>query len=227
MYKGSDSCKVPFPAKSRCKGPEGCTFIKLQSTVCNFHNIHSLYICNGCDHYHVCEGGDECIVINTGENIVCLLTGNCVSDDIEQITTIMAKTHQGLEKTYDECTYHGIAEAIKKDIKVFFNRENNGFEEIKKSILENGELKHDVDKLIDVTLNVSIHLFRKHEYGYDLICSMYIQIIISIYSTKTVYNSLLFKCTRNKRYDSVLKKMRELWMSTLVTGDIVVQNAAF
>lgn len=224
MYQGSYFNSVIQPPKSKCGQPRGCSFKRIESLICSAHHVTCLYICHDCDNYHICDGGDECIVINTGESMVCFLTGNCVSDNVQDFGSLLVKAPKPLENTCEEYTYHGIAESIKKDIYMFFNRDNNNLVEIKNAILNDTFLKPEISKLIEVTLSISIHLFGKNSYGYDLICSMYIQIIISIYSTKTVYNNLLFKCTKNKRYDSILKRIRELWMSTLATGDSVQNN---
>ncbi|UTM04653.1 protein UL92 [Equid gammaherpesvirus 2] len=217
------------PTKLRCGGPEGCYYVRVESLICALHGVSSLYVCRACENYHVCDGGDECIVVNTGDNMVCFLTGNCVADNIQDFCDLniaVKKKEMECAPTDDYNTFLGIAEAIKKDIFTFFNREDGKLAEIREAILTEGGLRPEIGRLIEVTLRVSIHIFSKSDHGYDVICSMYVQIIISIYSTKTVYNGLLFKCTKNKRYDSVLKKMRELWMSTSATGGCAGAAAA-
>ncbi|AIU39556.1 protein UL92 [Equid gammaherpesvirus 5] len=225
---GASSSSAVAAPKLRCGGPDGCYYLRVESLICSLHGISSLYVCRECENYHVCDGGDDCIVVNTGDNMVCFLTGNCVADNIQEFCNLsVAVKKKDLEcaPTDDVNTFMGIAEAIKRDIFAFFNRENCKLAEIRAAILTEEGLRPEIGRLIEVTLRVSIHIFSKSEHGYDVICSMYVQIIISIYSTKTVYNGLLFKCTKNKRYDSVLKKMRELWMSTSATGGSAVAYA--
>ena len=75
-------------------------------------------------------------------------------------------------------------------------------------------------RVVNVDIHISLicqHLFQDIPYAYSLVCSMYIHIIISIFSTKTVYGNVLFKCTKNKRFDNLVKQIREIWMSTLTT----------
>nr|BEG23101.1 homolog of EHV2 ORF31 protein UL92 [Macronycteris gammaherpesvirus 1] len=226
MHKGGTFKSAISSPKPKCGRPNGCFFEKLNSLICMHHQLTCLYICQNCEHYHVCDGGDECIVINTGESMVCLLTGNCISENVQEFTNLMVKVLNSPQSKYEEYCYQGLTERVKKDLFAFFNRNNENIAEIKEVILNQNSLKPEISKLVDATLGVCSHLFGKDGYGYDLICSMYIQIIISIYSTKTVYNSLLFKCTRNKRYDCVLKRMRELWMSTSVTGDSALKSVS-
>ncbi|AJG42955.1 hypothetical protein KM481_gp25 [Harp seal herpesvirus] len=211
--------------KPRCKWPDSCTFERLSNTICAYHKVSCIFKCSSCHNYHTCDGGDECIVINTGENLVCMLTGSCIFNEIHDFKNIIVKTHKVLDKKPDECTLHGVLQSIKSDLVSFFCNANNNLDEVRAIILDDSQLKPNIEKLINITFVEAQQLFYTCEYGYDIICSMYIQIIISIYSTKTVYDNLLFKCMRNKKYDAVLKKMRELWMCTLLTGDSVPTSA--
>ncbi|BBB06480.1 hypothetical protein [Rhinolophus gammaherpesvirus 1] len=225
VCEGSHADEGVIPPRPKCGQPRGCCFKKVEYLICSAHQVDCLYICPDCEHYHICDGGDDCIFINTGESIVCFLTGNCVSDNVQEFSSLLVKAHKPLDSTCEDYTYYGIAGCIKRDIFVFFNRDNSNLKEIRDAVSDETALKPDISRLVDITLKVTIHLFGKNGYGYDLICSMYVQIIISIYSTRTVYNNLLFKSTRNKRYDTILKRIRELWMSTLATGGSVPIDA--
>lgn len=164
------------------------------------------------------------MVINTGENMVCVLTGLCVMDNVQELGGYMIQTYNAREKGYDPNVYEGIIESIKEDIIKFFSSDYANNLEINDVIMEEGHLKSNITQLISQTFKFCFHLFEETNCGYDLICSMYIHIIISIYSKKTVYGHVLFKCTKNKKYDAILKTMREVWMSTLITIDSPLKN---
>ncbi|ALE14743.1 ORF31 [Felid gammaherpesvirus 1] len=211
--------------RPKCRWPESCTLDRVNYTICGYHNISCIFRCCVCNHYHICDGGDECVVINTGESLVCMLTGSCLTNEIQDYKNLVVRAHKALEKKPDGYTLQCVLQAVKRDIVNFFSNAESVLNEVKNVILLNNEtLTHDIEKLIDLTYSETHQLFSTCEYGYNIICSMYIQIIISIYSSKTIYNNLLFKCTKNKKYDTILKRMRELWMSTLTTGSSVLKH---
>lgn len=85
-------------------------------------------------------------------------------------------------------------------------------------------LSSTIRDIIARTFSLCSHLLSDPDHGYRVICSIYIHIIISIYSSKTVYDALLFKSTKNKKLDGVLKRVREEWMRILTTGDTSLRD---
>lgn len=198
-----------------------CEYSLLDSPICRYHEVACIYQCCTCGRYHICDGGTDCLVLNTGENMVCVLTCNCVSGNIQGVENYLQKTFTALQQNYDSAAYDGLLLSIHSDIVSFFTRASNkDLVDIAGKIIEHGDLKYKLKDLVNSTFVYCHKIFEENSCGYDLICSIYINIIISIFSTKTVYGSLLFKCTKNKKYDSIVKTMREIWMSTLITGDI-------
>lgn len=194
-----------------------CEFRKLETPICTFHSISCIYHCDECDTYHVCDGGVECIPIDTGENMVCVLTGKCIDDNMAASVTVVDGVFKRLDEHCEKHVYENIILSLKLDIIKFFSSVQN-MEDVQKVIFKsNGELTSDIETLISSTFHFCARLFDDVTWAYDLVCSMYIHIIISVYSSRTVYGNLLFKCTKNKRYDTILKQMREAWMSTLTT----------
>ncbi|AAC95557.1 orf 31 [Ateline gammaherpesvirus 3] len=195
-----------------------CQFNKLNTVICQYHKVFCLYQCVQCKKYHVCDGSKTCVLINTGESLVCMLTGNCIFNNFQESTFLQQDNVKEPMQQFDYTLFANILESLKQDLENYFIK-SYGLEEVKNAIMNNCSLKPEIYNLIRCTFQHCCHIFGEIHYGYDIICSMYIHIIISIYSTKTVYGNLLFKCTKNKKYDYILKRMRETWMSTLITGD--------
>nr|WEM32496.1 hypothetical protein [Bovine gammaherpesvirus 4] len=195
-----------------------CSMGLFNTPLCLRHKVNCVYFCSECEKIHLCDGGKECVMTNTGENMVCLLTGNCIFENLQGIKDYVSNVYV-LEQKCDQNMFLNIIQSIIEDIFKFFTSVCV-LPEIQEALLgEEGELKPHIIQLIKKTFGLCAHVFGETKCGYDLICSMYIHVIISIYSSKTVYGNLLFKCTKNKKYDSVVKKMREQWMSTLIIGD--------
>lgn len=200
-----------------------CSFERLRNPLCQLHNITTVYQCTICEDYHVCNGGRDCLMLNTGENMVCLLTGASILDNFQDSAFIPAQSLRVPEPTTDLGAVQNIIFNIQSDMARYFSQ-GEGLADVKEAIIDNGDLKPRVAHIIERTFLHCQNLLEEVDYGYDLICSMYTHIIISIYSTKTVYGPLLFKCTKNKRYDGVVKRIRQEWMSMLTTGDSWAKN---
>ncbi|ARW78094.1 protein UL92 [Common bottlenose dolphin gammaherpesvirus 1 strain Sarasota] len=230
MYQGSEAGQhSPRPA-FREDGPgcapspvdeapsHQCDFSKVDTPICRRHRITCIYVCRQCHAYHVCDGGRECVAINTGENVVCLLTGRCIEDNTLDIGSLASGTLKRIEQPYEKHVYENIIQSLKVDLRNFFSA-GQSMKEVKMAIFDqaSSSLLPEIESLIADTFPMCASLFGEISWAYDVVCSMYIHIIISIYSTRTVYGNLLFKCTKNKRYDIILKRMRERWMSMLTT----------
>ncbi|AAO12333.1 hypothetical protein KM546_gp27 [Porcine lymphotropic herpesvirus 3] len=195
-----------------------CEFRMVENMATSYHNVQTIYMCVVCDKYHVCDGGTECLPLNTGENMVCLFTGKCMAENLQNINFLCDEIKTKCDKTYEDHSFENILESLKQDIQLYFSRSNLSV--IKNKIFDaSGELKKEIDKVLKLSFQCCQHLFGEISYAYDLVCSIYIHVIISVYATQTVYGNLLFKCTKNKKHDVVVKNIREVWMSTLITGD--------
>lgn len=195
-----------------------CSFTRVDDPICRLHGVSCLYRCILCNRYHVCTGGSSCLVINTGENMVCVLTGNCIIETMQDTRFCCPQSDINPSRTDRKFMFNNILASVKADIAHFFS-DSARWREIYAQISADGHLNNKVSCLIDSTFEACHHLFGDIPYAYSLVCSMYIHIIISIFSTKTVYGPLLFKCTKNKKYDALVKQIRETWMSTLTMLD--------
>ena len=193
-----------------------CQFVRLQDPICKFHKVDCLYRCTVCNRFHVCNGGNSCLVINTGENMVCVLTGSCIMETVQDTRFCISASDTCRATTDHKYVFNNIVLSIMSDIAYFFSS-SISLKEVSQAIFIHGNLKPTICALIESTFDICQHLFQDIPYAYSLVCSMYIHIIISIFSTKTVYGNVLFKCTKNKRFDNLVKQIREIWMSTLTT----------
>ncbi|AJE29673.1 ORF31 [macacine gammaherpesvirus 12] len=199
----------------RCKE---CQMTRVDSPICRFHNVFNLYQCLDCKRYHVCDGGRDCVIVYTRENLVCDLTGSCVLDNVQDVCAYGPSERRAPESFTDPAVSHSARESLKGDILRYF--ETVGAKsEAYSTVVKNGQLNGIVGGLIDATFNECLPVMSDGECGRDLAASIYVHIIISIYSTKTVYDNLLFKCTRNKKYDHIVKNIRARWMRMVSTGD--------
>ncbi|AAO12371.1 unknown [Porcine lymphotropic herpesvirus 2] len=195
-----------------------CTFRQVINMATTYHDVNTIYRCDQCDRYHVCDGGSECLPLNTGENLVCIFTGKCIGENIQNINFLSDQGISISTKPYEDHSFENIIESLKRDIQLYFSRSNLTL--IKTKIFDtSGELKKPIEQVLKSSFKHCKHLFSEITYAYDLVCSMYIHVIISVYSARTVYGNLLFKCTKNKKHDMIVKNIRKAWMSTLITGD--------
>lgn len=186
----------------------------------SFHNISNIFVCPQCRKYHVCDGYGECLPVNMGDGLVCVLTGRCVAENIsfQHIAFAQPPMLQGAKLMYEDQSFEAIIGNVQEDVLAYF--EKSAHSEIKDQILDGpGKLKQEVLDLIKKTFSYCYYIFSSVSYAYSLVCSIYIHVIISVYSSKTVYGNLIFKCTKNKKFDAVVKSIRQTWMSTLTTGD--------
>nr|QRE02512.1 hypothetical protein [Otarine gammaherpesvirus 4] len=206
-----------------------CQFERMKSRAALENAIACIYHCNECGAYHVCDGGAQCKLVDTGESVVCILTGSCVGDTGHGTSSVItcgdAATIMNTE-SYERQAFDNIIRALQVDIGHFFSTASD-MDDVQSAVLDGtgGCLKPTIADLIAATFHLCYHLFDEAACAYDIVCSMYIHIIISVYSTRTVYGSLLFKCTKNKRYDAILKRMRQQWMHMLTIEMEPQQNA--
>ncbi|QDQ69239.1 UL92 [Colobine gammaherpesvirus 1] len=195
-----------------------CDMRLVTALLCRFHGVGCLYQCLICYDYHVCDGGKECVLVNTSENVICDLTGNCVSDNFQEVQRSGPSRSRILEAPTDVSAYHAVLACLKRDI-VSYLRSWPDTGDVVEQIARDDRVTDDISRIIDDTFFDCLPVLGEARGGYALICSMYLHVIISIYSTKTVYNSMLFKCTKNKKYDCIAKRVRTQWMRTLSTRD--------
>lgn len=205
-----------FARKGPCRG--SCIYQRVKLPLCRSPCTASLYRCCKCDRYHVCDGGIECAPICAGEDLLCSLTGSAVGDNIQDGVFRPSQPDRDSEVP-TAATLGAIIACVQADIASFFARRPDLADVARVVLDHNGSLQPSVSYGIERTFEHCRRLLETTNAGYDLICSMYAHVIISIYSERTVYGSLLFKCTKNKRCDPVVKRIREEWMSTLITGD--------
>nr|WAH70937.1 protein 31 [Eptesicus fuscus gammaherpesvirus] len=236
-----------------CGGASGrtCSFTKVNSPICSFHRVTNIYQCEECERYHVCDGEGACHLVETRESLVCALTGRCMPSRAPDLGARGGARapfffHKGALDYGgpDGHALDGVLGAVQADMARYFSTaESPDMEDVRAAVLlspaggdvrekgaQNGHaqptLRPEVEALIRDTFPLCRHVFAEASRGYDIICSMYVHIIISVYATKTVYGNLLFKCTKNKKYNAVVKRMREAWMSTLITGAIAAGAAS-
>lgn len=185
-----------------------------------FHTVDNIFVCTECKTYHVCDGGEDCYLVNMGEGLVCELTGRCAVNSVSfgnprPMSPVIYPHHNtpGPNQFLDS-----VVQCVQRDVAIYLS--SSSYEEVKdKVLLCQGELREEVADLIKTTFNHCQNIFQSAQCAYSLICSIYIHVIISVYSSKTVYGNLIFKCTKNKKFDSVAKSIRQAWMSILTTGD--------
>ncbi|ABB22248.1 hypothetical protein OvHV-2gp28 [Ovine gammaherpesvirus 2] len=218
MCARSGQSAVPKPGAANS---HQCDFTKMITMATTFHGVDYIYICPTCARYHVCDGGHECAIVTVREGLVCELTGRCVADSVTYGTQ-GPNSPRGTYTSENHCSnqsFENVVSCVQQDVAFYFS--NSAYEEVKMSVLAAPcELCHEVSSLIKTTFKHCQDVFRSAQCAYSLICSIYIHVIISVYSSKTVYGNLIFKCTKNKKFDSVAKSIRQAWMSTLTTGDI-------
>lgn len=209
-------------------GGEGCSYARLEYQILRAHGVSELYACTVCGRWHICDGGDECRVVIMGDGLVCALTGSFLGEDYREgartgggsLTACLAR-----EEELDSFTFAGVVTSIKAELVVYFTLSAE-LKDVTRLVVIQDQLAPGVSAMIDHTFPLCRHLLEEINCGYQIICSMYVHIIISIYANKTVYDALLFKCTRNKKLDAILKQMRERWMSIITTHASSLENAA-
>lgn len=211
---------APGPrAPSTPCGERGCVFRRLEFHFLKVYNVADIYACQACGRYHICDGGGECPPVNMGDTIVCELTGAALDGNFQQAFIPSCSLENSFRDNEENFAYMNIVCSLKSDIVKYFVS-TSALDSVAEEILENeGKLYPRIESLIDSTLPLCRHILEEINCGYDIICSMYIHIIISIYSNRTIYDALLFKCTKNKKLDVVLKRVREAWMSTMLTRE--------
>ncbi|AGY30713.1 ORF30 [Retroperitoneal fibromatosis-associated herpesvirus] len=196
-----------------------CDMRLLDSPLCRLHNVFSLYQCVICREYHVCDGGSACVLVNTPENVICDLTGNCVADNLQETQRSGPSRIRGADMPPDTAAYHAVLACLKRDIVSNLRSWTDTWDVAEQIALEDG-VSDVISGIIDDTFFDCLPVLAEARGGYALLCSMYLHVIVSIYSTKTVYNSMLFKCTKNKKYDCIAKRVRARWMHMLSTRGI-------
>nr|WIM51689.1 MAG: hypothetical protein ADFBMEEK_00055 [Peromyscus leucopus gammaherpesvirus] len=197
-----------------------CEFKRLNSLICRYHNTGCIYQCVSCERYHVCDGQTDCVLVDTGDNIVCKLTGKCTLDNMPEGREVLTDQFMELSDDWlDGSRFCSLLESLKRDLYSYF-KETDGSIEVSKHIIESRGLSQVVQDIIKETLKTCQSLFKEPDgYEYELLKSIYVHVIISIYSGHTIYNPSLFKCTKNKKYDSIAKHIRTIWMSIHKTGE--------
>lgn len=193
--------------------------MRLEYQILRAYGVFNLYTCTFCGTWHICDGGNECHAVLAGDGLVCALTGSFLGEDYSDGMRTGVVSSVGFlskEEELDGFTFAGVITAIKQEIIVYFSSSVE-LKDVTEVVIMDGHLAPDISTMIDHTFPLCRHLLEEINCGYEIICSMYVHIIISIYSNKTVYDALLFKCTRNKKLDSILKQMREKWMSIITT----------
>nr|QAM89320.1 BDLF4 [human gammaherpesvirus 4] len=199
-----------------------CSYSKLEFHLPLPESMASVFACWGCGEYHVCDGSSECTLIETHEGVVCALTGNYMGPHFQPALRPWTEIRQDTQDQRDKWEpeqVQGLVQTVVNHLYHYFLNENviSGVSEA--LFDQDGALRPHIPALVSFVFPCCLMLFRgaSSEKVVDVVLSLYIHVIISIYSQKTVYGALLFKSTRNKRYDAVAKRMRELWMSTLTT----------
>lgn len=197
-----------------------CEFRRINSLICRHHKIGCIYQCESCEKYHVCDGGSECVLVDTGDNIVCKLTGKCTLDNIPEGKHVFTEHYtEQIDGWIDGRRFCSMFESLKRDLYSYFKDVDKNVD-ISRHIIGDGCLNPVVQDIIKETLKTCQNLFKEPDgYEYDLLKSIYVHVIISIYSGHTIYNPSLFKCTKNKKYDSIAKQIRTIWMSIHKTGE--------
>lgn len=194
-----------------------CVFEKINNPLCEALFVSIIYRCNICEKYHICDGGQACMLVNTGETTVCLLTGVQTYENMQPAIRALTTPLTTSESCNAPTCFDHIVTSLQNDIALFFNQQSN-LKDLHAIILENSQLNVTVKQLIKNTFMEFYMAFESLLCNYDIICSMYIHVIILIYSSKTVYGNLLFKCTKNKKFDFIVKRLRQSWMHMLKTG---------
>lgn len=195
--------------QGRGKTSMKCHMTMVQNPLTEFYSIHSLYVCESCGKYHLCSGTSQCIPIVAKEGLICDITGKYIQSNVKETDTMV--TNESVEKCTQvlesECTLH----ALYSDILEIINKLDD-ISEIRPDLVYGGELNPIIKQNIAATLSHCVSIIQGTSSGYSIVCSMYVHIIMSIYAKKTIYGHMLFKCTRNKKYDAIAKKIREKWM---------------
>lgn len=195
-----------------------CEMKSVASPLCQFHGVFCLYQCRQCLAYHVCDGGTECVLLHTPESVICELTGNCMLGNIQEGLFLGPVPYRTLDNQVDRDAYHGMLACLKRDIVRYLQTWPDTTVIVQEIALGDG-VTDTISAIIDETFGECLPVLGEAQGGYALVCSMYLHVIVSIYSTKTVYNSMLFKCTKNKKYDCIAKRVRTKWMRMLSTKD--------
>lgn len=186
--------------------------ITVHNPLTDFYSVHSLYVCDTCDKYHLCSGSMNCVPVVDKEGLVCEITGKCIQSNVKDIETVVLDEPTNKYVQFMESEF--ILQSIYSDIVEIINKLDD-ISEIIPEIVINNELNLPIKKNIASTLHLCMYIIHAGSTGYSTVCSMYVHIIMSIYAKKTIYGHMLFKCTRNKKYDATAKKIREKWMCTI------------
>lgn len=158
-----------------------------------------------------------------GDHLICELSGAFLEDNFQPQAPPRAEGRGGVVGVEDDenFAYSNLTYSLKTDLARYFSACRVLDDAATARIVIRGRecLQPRIAALIDRTLSHCRHLFEEINCGYDIICSMYIHLLISVYSNRTVYDALLFKCTKNKRLDTILKRMRQTWMSIMLTSE--------
>lgn len=196
-----------------------CSFCPINHSIASMvYKFKNIFVCVYCKRYHICDGSDGCSLVDTGEGVVCAYTGNCVYEQsMKDVTTsicnpkVIENKDSTLQNTFNAIVcrlYYYFSEVLK-------------IEKITSTIFDSDKnFRSEILDLIFATFPHCHHIFNENDNdtAIQLVTSMYIHLIISIYANRTVYGNMLFKSTKNKKYDTVLKQMREVWMSMQVTS---------
>ncbi|ADW24372.1 hypothetical protein RHVP.31 [Cricetid gammaherpesvirus 2] len=187
-----------------------CRMNQVQTPLCTFYNLQTIFRCMDCSNYHICNGGKDCDPLISSEGVVCAKTGKFIRLDMKFSTIYnkeVADHHGQDQQAENEATLNSLYEDI-----VNILLQVDDIEEVKTAVICDKELAKSVKQQIASTFSECVQVIRENEQGYSIVCSMYVHVIISMYATKTIYGNLLFKCTRNKKHDAIAKKIREKWM---------------
>lgn len=161
--------------------------------------------------------------MDSGEGLVCMVTGRCLGENMQTSGHHYELVTWSTQEPLKNYVFSQMSSTLAADLFRYFHIQSNTEDlmDVRTAILDTkkGCLKQEIITIINRTFQFCQHLFNDAVWAQDLVKNIYIHVIISIYSSRTVYDSLLFKCTKNKKYDHILKQIRETWMSTLITGD--------
>ncbi|AAB66400.1 hypothetical protein [Murine herpesvirus strain 4556] len=194
----------------RCKrGQDKCMMRPLSNPLTEAYNVQNLYQCLNCDDYHLCNGSLNCDPLVDREGIVCTVTGKYIQCNVRESPMCGAACLD--VDIHPEDNTDCILRALFGDIVDIINKLDD-IAEIKDKILAGDSLNEHIKKKIECTFPMCANIINCNSQGYSILCSMFVHIIMSIYANKTIYGHMLFKCTRNKKYDTIAKKIREKWM---------------
>ncbi|AAK38229.1 ORF21 [callitrichine gammaherpesvirus 3] len=195
-----------------------CSFMRLTSPLLVASRITDMFVCEGCQTYHVCDGSSECHLIETHDGVVCAMTGRDVGPDLKPVVRpwTCARCEAENQSTWDPEEIQTLLLNITNHLYAYF-RKDNVIPGVQAALFDDdGVLRPHIPALISFVFPYCLPLMKSTD-SVRLIVSLYIHVIIAIYSRRTIYGCMLFKSMRNKKTDLVAKRMREAWMSTLTT----------